>query len=690
MKFSNLPDLLKPFVHLGLEDVVISGQEACGTCPFCGKSKKFYVNVATGQWSCKGGGCARSGNLYTFLNDWHEQQLEDSDGWPWESLSKNRKLPVEVLQKAGLVAVDDAWFVPVYGSSGKIVTYRSFRPDSPLEDLRKLRALPGLSLCLYGMERLARDEDANLPVYLCEGEWDAIALHDTFQKEGVAAVVVAAPGASVFKDQWAECFKGREVWLCYDNDTAGEKGHKRAVAALSAYTTHINRIQWPEACPEGYDVRDFLSDGASLDIFQELFVPEETVAPSKNGKARLRDPGRPTFSDALAVYKKWLYMTPDMVDALRIIYAVVLSNQIDGDPLWIHLAGPPGTGKTELLSSCSEVSSCVLRSTVTAHALVSGFKASPDPSLIPKLIGKVFMLKDFTEILNMKKDSKDFIYGVLRGAYDGEVRAPFGNGIERHYVGYFSMVTGVTQAIFGERGTSLGERFLIYHMTKGVGWRSDDMILSAVGNVGDETAMKAALKGAAKSFLEVSVPKNLVPTVPVLYLQKIVALAQLVAMLRGGVDRDFSREYIAYRPQHEVGTRIAKQLKKLILSLSLLTDSGKVDDDCYQLTKRVAIDTCGSTFSLEILEALVASSGLGVMELFSATGVPFSTLRERLEDMVMLGVLRKETVPSLKRRGTSAVLYHVSDVVREYWCEAMVPAKTGGMTLKKLKPVVSV
>lgn len=687
MRFSELPELLKPFVSLGLEGFSLTGHEACGACPFCGKPKKFYVNTATGQWSCKGGDCGKEGNLYTFLNDWHEVISETTDLWAWDELSEERGIPVQDLRASGLVWSNDSWYIPVRGSSGKIVSFRSFQPYASDPDYRKLRALAGMSLCLYGLDQLAQDDLLGLPVYLCEGEWDALALQAALRRESIPAIVTAVPGASVFKDTWAPCFEGRDVYLCYDNDAPGAKGSKRALTNLGKKVTSLSRLRWPKACPEGYDVRDLFADGASFKVFKELFVSEDlpSSGSTPNGRMHLQDPTRPSFLDTLSVYKKWLFMTPDMVDALRIIYAVILSNQIDGDPLWIHVAGPPGTGKTELLMSCADCDDCVIRSTVTPHSLVSGWRADPDPSLIPHLNGKIFLLKDFTEILNMPKPQKEEVYSVLRGAYDGEVFKQFGNGIVRHYVGYFSMISGVTQAIFGESGTSLGERFLVYHMTKGVGWRADDMILSAVGNVGDETAMKAALRSAAKAFLAVSIPRSAIPTVPVLYLQRLVALAQVVAMLRGSVDRDYSREYIAYRPQHEVGTRIAKQLKKLILSLALLTPSGLVNEECYRITKRVAIDTCGSTFALEVLESLIATSGQTLMELVSTTGVPFSTLRERLEDMVLLGVLRKEHSPNPAGRGAPLVKYHVTDVVNAYWKEACVARVSRGVVLKRLK-----
>ena len=288
-------------------------------------------------------------------------------------------------------------------------------------------------------------------------------------------------------------------------------------------------------------------------------------------------------------------MTPDMTLALKLIYATVLTNDLQGEPLWIHVVGPPGCGKTELLQSTEFCSQTVIVSRITQNALVSGWKAAEDPSLLPKLLGRVFILKDFTEVLSMPAAAKDDIYSTLRGAYDGYVCKPFGHGVVREYHGTFSMLTGVTHEIYAEQGASLGERFLKYHLMRGVGTNVDDLIRNAVRNVGIETDMHTALSGAAKAFLDVRVSSEDVPALETDLIERIVQLCQVVAMLRANVGKDF-QERVIHRPDHEIGTRLAKQFAKLIVGMALLRGgNGRpayVDETDYEVLKRIARDTC--------------------------------------------------------------------------------------------------
>ncbi len=212
--------------------------------------------------------------------------------------------------------------------------------------------------------------------------------------------------------------------------------------------------------------------------------------------------------------------------------------------------------------------------------------------LIPKLHRKTFVLKDFTEVLNMPRMQKDEVYSILRGAFDGEVTKPFGNGVMRHYKSKFSMITGVTHLIFAEQGASLGERFLIYHVFKGVDYNADDIIMAAINNVGHESGMKEDLSAIAHQFLNVRILPEDVPELDRETQVRLIALSQVVSRLRGTVDKDYSRDVLSCRGQYEIGTRPAKQLKKLMLGLALLKDEPVFDEEIWRVVRQVAMDTC--------------------------------------------------------------------------------------------------
>lgn len=74
-------------------------------------------------------------------------------------------------------------------------------------------------------------EPAVCVVHLVESETDAMALIAAgFESESSA--VVAVPGASGFRSEWAELFKGREVHFWPDRDSAGMKFVERVAAML--------------------------------------------------------------------------------------------------------------------------------------------------------------------------------------------------------------------------------------------------------------------------------------------------------------------------------------------------------------------------------------------------------------------------------------------------------------------------
>lgn len=676
------PERLRPFLKLGLAYGFTSGEEAVCDCPFCGKEAKFYLNLETGLWSCKAGHCGLSGNLTTFLQKWWESAIPPTQA-QWEELSQDRSLPVEALQDAGLVydSFGGRWALPVRNRKGSIVNFRFYKPGG------KMQGLPGVDTYLYGIEGLGSPDLKTRirRVYLSEGEWDALALRLMIREDSVLGTmddvaVISVPGASIFKDGWAEQFAGiEEVVLCYDNDEDGfKKGHKRAAEKLRNAVGKVFEVRWVEGLPEHFDIRDFYRFSGDMAKLAEMVFPYEDAEIRRQREEEepetprppFTSPERPSFQKILDVYNRYLKMTPDMEMALRVIYATILMNDIQGEPLWIHIVSPPGTGKTELLMSASEVSSVTCASRLSPHSLVSGFKmpGGEDPSLMPKIIGKTFVLKDFTEVLQMPKMVKEDIFGTLRGAYDGEVSKPFGHGIVREYKGRFNMLTGVTHAIFSEQSANMGERFLNFHLVKGVGFDANETIYAALANVGAEDRMQHDLREAACSFLEYKVCEEDLPKVPDEYIRRVVGICQVVAMLRANVEKD-SQDRLSHRPQHEMGTRIGKQLMKLIMGLGLLNNPPHVGDYEYSTIARVALDSCIG-FNLEVVRTVFFHPRLTAAELAEKTEIPATTLREQLENLTLLGVLVREKEENPAGRGAPVVRYSITQVFKKHWCEA--------------------
>lgn len=679
------PDAVRPFIAIGFEPTQKVGEEYLGECPFCGK-KKFYLNTK-GLYSCKAGSCQVEGNIHTFIREYYNGLTNDDA--PWELLSRDRGIPEETLRNSGIKWDEDRWVIPSFDKDKKLVTVAFYELGGKIHALAG--SIPGTKLT--GLEN---KNGSTTKIFLCEGFWDLLALKEILKNsEEKNYAVLSSPGCGVFKAGWEEELRCQNLYCLYDNDSAGKKGAEKVRVKTKGHVGTFYEIRWPEGLPVGFDVRDAYISGMGWEQLSSLFSrsisealekPEPTQkigqegSPKVYGELRVeRDfenykKGRPLLSTTLSEFRKWLFMTQEMVDGLRVIMATIIANQIPGDPLWMHIVAPPGSGKTEMLTSCANLRQCIIQSSIGAHTLVSGWPGAggSDPSLIPQLLGKVFILKDYTEILQMNQNSREEVYKTLRGAYDGSVDRDYGNGIKRRYSGTFGMVTGVTPAIFGERSSILGERFLLCHVVKETSYRSDDAIMAAIGNVGDEPEMRKNLQEIMARFLEWSFEPTEIPTLSQEYAVKLVALAQLVSMLRASVEKDMYHGTINYRPQQETGTRIAKQLKKLFMGLVMQNPDLKPTPEDWRVTTKVALDTCIG-FHLDLVQELMARGPATGQELSERTKIPLQTLRDRIEDLRILEVVETHRDPEHDKRGRPSLYLKPSKLILDHWERAGLP-----------------
>ena len=681
MDYKQLPKLIKRFAFLGWDATSTSGDEYIGGSIFHGKENKFYVNSRTGQWQDKYSG--HSGNFYTYLRAWHkwckeefplsEKELKD--------FAKERGFSVAAVKRLGVfrgLFLDGVnWGVPIRNAEGKVSSVLKWKgPGS------RLIWCTGSSAGLIGLEDFPQEDEGKVDrLYWVEGPWDRAALRSILQEavDDFTWAVLAVPGAETFKPEWGGyAVRARTNIVCFDNDAAGENGRERAIEMMANYgvkKANMSYLRWPGTLPDGYDVRDLRKDGGGFDILEGLTKPCEkkksTGKDEPTKKKRRR--GRVSWEDTLSQYSHWLNMTESHRDTLRMIYAVVLSNRLPGsDFAWLHIVSAAGSGKTELLMSVSELGDVVTKSCVTEHSLISGYPTTAgDPSLIPKLIGNTFILKDFTEVLSMAKPQRDGVYKVLRGAYDGKAERDFGNGQVRAYVGSFSMLTGVTQAIDGENGTALGERFLKWRLT--AKREATQSVLDALSNVGKEDQMRTALTDAASSFFDFDLESDFnADAIPREELGRIAALAEVAARLRTKPDRDtYNRDRIGFEPEPETPTRIAKQLLRLRLGLAMLHDPFEFTDDDFRLIRKCAMDST-TGFVMAICKQLRAQSWQTVAELMQATGVPQTTCREVLDDLEMqrIGVVQSKRKAQASGPGRPNKVFALTEDVRRLMKQA--------------------
>lgn len=325
---------------------------------------------------------------------------------------------------------------------------------------------------------------------------------------------------------------------------------------------------------------------------------------------------------------------------LDVAVATVVAHRQGGDPIWTLLIAAPGSGKTEIVQALSGLPEVHALSALTAQTFASGLRGKRSASLLHRLEdeGKTFVtLKDLTTVLTMHREARAEILAQLREIYDGSYRKEFGTGETVEWAGRLGFLAGVTPVIDSHHAVLalLGERFV--HCRFGSDRRAAS--LRALAQRGDEHAMRTELREAVRAFVE-GLDLHPRPTDPDL-LEAIVALADFTTRARTGVERDPHSRDITAVPALEAPTRLAKQLLGLLQALVAM---GKTEAEALALVVRVAHD-CVPPVRLGVLRLLSDLEEQRTPEIAERLGLPTSTARRALEDLVAVGLVQREAGP---------------------------------------------
>lgn len=624
-----------------------SGNNRFGACPFCSKPKHFYVNEENGLWDCKV--CLKKGNVQKFLEYLSEKYVAMLKDKPLVELATERGIDAETLRRWKIGWTGERYSIPVREANGHTTDLRvvRFKPKkSPVLSTK------GASTGLFGAHLLKPGKGR---VFICEGEWDAMALDMLARRVKKEAVVVGVPGAGTFKNSWVELFRNKEVCVLYDNDEAGENGERGVLQKLKPVASSIKFLHWDEGMESGFDIRDWVRNGLAMGKAQGCWegilarlkpvvrkpTPEEKVANAALENRRKR--GTADAEEVFKVYSKWLQI--DEPDAIRVLFGTCFANRMEGEPVWLFLVAPPGGMKSELLMSLKEHVSIYATTSLTPHAMVSGAYAADgkDPSLLPRLDEKMLVIKDFTTILTMHYSQRDEIFGILRDVYDGSTGKNFGTGVRREYNVKFGILAGVTNAIeaYGVMHQSLGERFLKFRASEDKRESEADKIRRALSNVNRELVMREELCDAAARCLDKEM--DTVPTISSALTDRLVSLAQFTAMMRGFVSRDRFDKTVQYRPSFEVGTRLAKQLAKLGLGIAVFEGNSKMGESEYRVIRRVAMDTVPDRIEIIVRKlwqnCVKKTDAIRTQRIADLTRLPQATIFRVLQDLELLRIV---------------------------------------------------
>jgi len=594
---------LKAFKQHGFRPKKTSGSsQAVGDCPFCGKSDKFFVNIKVKKWDCKS--CLKNGGFQNWLKEIWEYSKKHFKGPIARSLVKEKTLDIITLKRAGMGynPLISSYIIPIWEINGdKLHNLRIYRND-------KLIGTSNCNSALYGWEQL---DSVKTNIWLCEGHWDCLAMQEALNKsDRLTEIALAVPGAGTFKAEWTGFLQDCNINVLYDNDKAGFEGAIKVYNNLKGVCSKLNFIHWKSTHKDGFDIRDLwkkvkkdkhkffrLINSSLKEQPQTNDEVETKITVSKRKEFKWKGKGL-TPEKARAGFTKWLNLpNPYVID---ILCATFIGNRLEGEPLWLFLVGQSGSGKSELIMSFDDVQNATSISSLTTKTLISGavFAGGGDPSLIPRLDGRVVLMKDLTELFDTDMVSQGLIWGQLRNAYDGKAAKPYGNGTFRIYESKFGMIMGTTPIIEikMEGMSAMGERCLRWNLPMIRGLEAEEAILrKAMSNTSKESQMRKELSNTAVAILDYDFKE--IPKVPTIIQDKILYISQVIGRLRGTVFRDKYTKEINYMPFQELATRISKQLLKYITAIGMFRRLSIVGLEEYELIKHLALSSVQTKIS---------------------------------------------------------------------------------------------
>lgn len=316
--------------------------------------------------------------------------------------------------------------------------------------------------------------------------------------------------------------------------------------------------------------------------------------------------------------------------------------------MWIYVVGTSGSGKSELLQSLDGHPTIEMLSSFTEKTLISGLvlpgdEDKNDASLLPKLDGKVLVLKDFTTLMKERRDILANLMGQLRDMYDGKSRRAFGTGKSTMYVSKFGIIAGVTFEIDKHITTlaALGERFLIYRLPILSREQKKARALRASKNI-NVTQQEEEIRKAAHYVLDLM---PTLPEIPEKILHKIEILAEFVAKGRTHVERDRYNREVVYDPEPEVHTRLLKQLSDLARGISMAREKDVVGLSELRLIRKIGFDCIpGNRAKLLRLLAQRYPEKIKNQEAADACKLSRSAVYYWLDDLHKLDIVKKVTI----------------------------------------------
>jgi hypothetical protein len=369
----------------------------------------------------------------------------------------------------------------------------------------------------------------------------------------------------------------------------------------------------------------------------------------------------------------WLYL-PDKA-VIDVTLATYIAHKLGGDPVWVQLIAPPGSGKTEVLMSLRPLPGVHVLSSLTAQTFASGMKGKSKraPSLLLRLQeeGKDFLvMKDFTSTLEMRREARGEILAQLREIYDGVYTKEFGTGDTIAWAGRLGFIAGVTPVIDERRVVTalLGERFVYYRLP--VPSRREVTAQAREGR-GHEVEMRGQFQDVVQEYMS-GLDFTITEALSEAAAARVDALADFTTQARTGVDRDRYHRELTTTPEFEAPTRFVKQIESLAMAFRVM---GYSEELALSYVGKVAESSIPRN-RLAVLRELRASEGeVEGPVVGDKLGLESNTANRVLGDLAALKMVVREAGPG--GRGGSH-RWSLAAKTHKLWDETEGGATLGG------------
>jgi hypothetical protein len=377
-----------------------------------------------------------------------------------------------------------------------------------------------------------------------------------------------------------------------------------------------------------------------VSTFQTSMVLAELGDHEHASRAQPREYPVVALDDVHEVFTRWLGQAYDLDVLDAVLAATAAGLVLDGDPTNLLVVGGSGAAKTETVSPLAAAGAIVTSTISSEGALLSGTSARETSSaatggLLRKVGNRgVLVLKDFTSILCMNRDSRSAVLAAMREVSDGYWERNLGvdGGKSLQWRGRCTIIGAVTTSWDQAHSViaSMGDRFPLIRMPEDNALEAGSQ---ALANTGSEDVMREELGAAVGGLLQhLEAPEEEL----IDFGEFILPVANIVTWGRTAVMSNYKGDVVTAHAR-EMPTRFAKQLAQLYRGSRCI---GLSDQAARRIVLRVARDTLPPMRRIVLARLLKERAYATSGEIARRVNKPRTSVDQQLQALVSLGLAR--------------------------------------------------